>query len=160
MNKTVILLLLSAFLLAESAKIEFLETRYIEALNEKVTKKGEVEFGANHTSIRYFKPNAREMTLKNDAIYINDSIVQKDTREERELTSMLTLLGAIFKKDETTVKSFFTITNGEDEVVLTPISTSAHIFKITYAVDEDEISRIEFFFWDDSRITIDVVKKK
>ncbi|MDR0761431.1 MAG: hypothetical protein LBF13_00125 [Campylobacteraceae bacterium] len=162
MNKAIILFFLSTFLAAQNTTVEFVETRYIEALNEKITKKGEAEFGANHTSIRYLPPNTREITLENNTITIQtkDSTMQKSIQEERELGLMLTLLEAIFKKDEAKIKSFFTVTNNTSEIVLTPIATSAHIFKIIYTSDEDKIKQIEFFFWDNSRITIDVVKKR
>ncbi|MDR0666337.1 MAG: hypothetical protein LBF71_02885 [Campylobacteraceae bacterium] len=162
MNKVVVLIFLSVFLAAQNATIEFLETRYIEALNEKVTKKGEVEFGANHTLIRYLPPNQREITLKNGIVTLQtkDSIVQKSAKEEQNIVYMFTVFKAAFDNNETELKKFFKITKDDTDTVLTPFSTSSPVSKMTFSRSREKIKKIEIFSWDDSRITIDVVEKK
>ncbi|MDR2080353.1 MAG: hypothetical protein LBP54_00495 [Campylobacteraceae bacterium] len=156
------LFLLAVFMPLFAEKIEFLETRYIEALNEKTVRAGEIEFEANKASIRYFPPHERKITLENNTVttQTKDLIVQKSVKEEQNTAYMFIIFKAVFENDETELGKFFKITKEDADVVLTPLSTSAPVSKIIYSRDKDKIKKIEIFLWDDSRIIIDVVKKR
>ncbi|MDR2790994.1 MAG: hypothetical protein LBB59_08490 [Campylobacteraceae bacterium] len=154
-----VLFLLALFMPLFAEKIEFLETRYIEALNEKTVRAGEIEFETDKTSIRYLPPYERKITLENNTIITQtkDLTVKKSTEEEQNTVYMFVIFKALFENDETKLGKFFKITKGKTDVVLTPLSTSMPISKIIYSHD---IKKIEIFSWDDSRIVIDVVKKR
>ncbi|MDR1614989.1 MAG: hypothetical protein LBS26_05425 [Campylobacteraceae bacterium] len=162
MAKLLFFLVVSTFLFGDAIKIEFLETRHIEALNEKTTSKGVIEIETNRASIQYFPPHERKITFENDTIttQTKNAVAQKSAKEEQNIVYMFVIFKAIFEKDEVTLKNFFEITHEGRESVLIPLSSSASVSKIIYSHDKEEIKRIELFFWDDSRITIDVVKKR
>jgi hypothetical protein len=162
MVKPLFLLILSTFVFADTLTIEFLETRYIEALNEKTTRAGAIEIEEANASIRYFPPNERKITLENDTITIQtkDAVIQKSVKEEQNIAYLFMIFKAIFEQDEAKLKNFFEITHEGTESVLIPLSSSASVSKIIYSYDKEEIKKIELFSWDDSRITIDVVKKR
>jgi hypothetical protein len=147
---------------AQSVKIEFLETRHIEALNEKSVRAGEIEIEGDRVSVSYLSPHERKITLENGIITMQakNSSVQKSVEEKQHIAYMFTVFKAIFEKDENGLKKFFKLTNDGKDIVLTPFSTSAPLSQIIYSIEADVVKKIEIFSMDSSRIVIDVVEKR
>jgi hypothetical protein len=156
------LIFLGLFLNAEDVKIDFKETRYIDALNEKVTKSGQISFSNESVKISYGSDN-REITLANGQVTIKNGKenVQKNAKEEQSIINMFTILRAIFEDDENRLKMFFKIVQkSQDEVSLRAINSSNPIATLTYMLKEGNVSKLELFSQNGDRITIDVVKKR
>jgi hypothetical protein len=156
------LIFLVSLLSAENIKIDFKETRYIDALNEKVTRNGQISF-SNESAKIFYESGNREITLINGQVTIkNDKeIVQKNAKEEQGIINMFAIFRAIFESDEERLKMFFKITQkSQNEVSLRAINSSNPIATLTYKINEGNITKLELFSQSGDRITIDVVKKR
>lgn len=163
LNKLVYaLIFLVLFLNAEDVKIDFKETRYIDALNERVIKNGQISFSDESAKIFYDSDN-REITLSNDQITIKNGkdIMQKNAKEEPNIVNMFAIFRAIFEDNEERLKIFFKIVQkSENEVLLSAINSSNPISTLTYKLKEGDITQLELISRNGDRITIDVVKKR
>jgi hypothetical protein len=151
---------LACVLCAEEVKIDFKETRYIDALNEKVTRDGWISFSDNSTKIHY---GDREIMLINSHVTIKnaDENVQVNAREEQNIINMFAALRAIFENSEERLKTFFKITEkSQDETTLEAINSSNPISILTYKVKNGNVTKLEIFSQNGDRITIDVVEKR
>jgi hypothetical protein len=146
---------------AQEIKIYFKETRYIDALNEKVTKSGQISFSNESAKICY-ESNEQEIMLTNDQVVVKNGkdIVQKNSREEQNIANMFKIFRAIFENDENRLKTFFKIIKkSQSEVTLRAVNSSNPISTLVYELKDGNITKLELFTQNGDRITIDVVKK-
>ncbi|MDR3346202.1 MAG: hypothetical protein LBS73_03410 [Campylobacteraceae bacterium] len=158
-----IFILLMLSLGAGEMHIDFKETRYIDALNEKVTRSGFISFSNDSVKIYYAPPNEREVSLKDGQITIKSGgdVSVKEAKDEPNIAKTFTLFRALFEDDEQSLKKFFKVLEkSPKEVVLKSISSSNPISKLTYELKEGNITKLDFLGQNGDRITIDVVQKR
>lgn len=157
------ILILTCNLFSQNISIDFIESKHIEALDEKVSKKGRITFFENEAIIHYFEPNEKTIFFDSESIKIQTSkgIVVKTKREEPAIAMMFIMFKALYENDEQTIRKYFNISkNYKDEIVLTTKSHSSPISKIIYEVKNEKVSKLYITGRDNSRITIEVDSKK
>lgn len=159
----ILLLLLPAVIFSQNVTIDFIESKYIDALDLKVSKKGQITFDNNTIKIYYFAPHEKMLFLDNDQITIKTKKETKvtTTHEEPNIGMMFTFFKALFNEDFLIIEQFFkVIKKSDDEVILQSISSSSAILKITYILENKKIKKFEIVGQDETKVTIEMVSKK
>ncbi|MFV0480552.1 MAG: hypothetical protein ACK5LP_01080 [Campylobacteraceae bacterium] len=158
-----IFLLFTTFLFAEDKTYNFIENKYIEALNEKVSKKGEITFSKEFTRIYYLPPNEKSLTQELDKITIQTpkETLVRTKEQEPNISIMFKIIKAVFSNDEKQIERYFKVTKKEaNEVSLFTKSRGNPIRSLTYQLENGEMKRLEILGTDNSRIDIEILGEK
>lgn len=150
----IIISLLTTFILAKEVK--FNETKYINALDIELSKKGTIIFADEFTILSYTNENNLYKFLKDHILKVEnkkETILQYDNN--LELTIFNTLLNAIYKNNFEQIKQYFTIKKENKIIVLNPNDYISNVIdKIEYKKTLEKLEFLEIYFTNEDRIKI------
>lgn len=139
-----------------SNEVKFNETKYINAVDLEVSKKGTLIFDKDFTKLSYENEKTSFKFKENNILQIKDdkeTILSYD--ENLELSIFSTLINAIYKDDLEKLEDFFEIKKGKEEIVLIPNDyISSVIDKIAYKKTAKNLDFLTIYFTNEDRINI------
>lgn len=155
---SILLIFLSLHLYGEI--IEFVEKKYIDALDFTVRKEGYLEFDKSYTKLTYIKENLT-ITYKDNTI-----LIKKDTQEESfkaweqlELNSYFLVVNAIYYNKNEDLKKDFEVVKEDTITLLIPKNILSNVIeKIEYKKESNRLKYLDIYFTNSDRISI--VEKK
>ncbi|MAD41091.1 MAG: hypothetical protein CL623_01695 [Arcobacter sp.] len=150
-------MILSVFMtLVLSNEVKFNETKYINAVDLEVSKKGILVFDKIFTKLSYENEETSFKFQVDNILQIKDdkeTILSYD--ENLELSIFSTLINAIYKDDLEKLEEFFEIKKEKEETVLIPDDhISSVIDKITYKKTAKNLDFLNIYFTNEDRINI------
>ena len=156
MQKITIILLLSLELIFAKS-VNFVETKYIYALDKSIKKSGVISYDKESIKINYSKP------LKKTLLYSEDRLIIKKGEKEKSLNLskkpkikyFFLTLKALYLNDETYLKTLFAISKKDDFIDYLPNSEGKRYIK-NIRVKKDDFINIEMSSGD--KIDIKIIK--
>ena len=150
-------MILSIFMsLALSNEVKFNETKYINAVDLEVSKKGILVFDKNFTKLSYEKEETSFKFRVDNILQIKgdkETILSYD--ENLELSIFSTLINAIYKNDLEKLEEFFEIKKEKEEIVLIPNDYISNVIdKIEYRKTSKNLDFLNIYFTNEDRINI------
>lgn len=139
-----------------SNEVKFNETKYINAVDLEVSKKGTLIFDKDFTKLSYENEKTSFKFKENNILQIKDdkeTILSYD--ENLELSIFSTLINAIYKDDLEKLEDFFEIKKEKEEIILIPNDyISSVIDKIAYKKTAKNLDFLTIYFTNEDRINI------
>lgn len=160
MKGVVILLLLGiSSIFGKTIGIDFIEDKYINALNIKVSKEGHIDFKDDTITLKY-KKSEKSVTFTKENILITQN--NKETKythnEQKPYTLYFTMIDAVYKNDLTKLEAYFSVSQKNDTVTLSPIGEIGSIMnKIEYNKKNNKLF-MQIYFTNEDIITIHEIK--
>ena len=150
----IILLTLNTLFFANEVK--FNETKYIDAVDLEVMKKGTLVFDKEFTKLSYSNDSTSFKFQKENILRITEG---KETilsyEENLELTIFSTLINAIYKDDLEKLTEYFTIKKENQIIILKPNDYISNVIdKIEYQKTLKNLDFLKIYFTSEDRIEI------
>ena len=150
----IILLTINTLFLANEVK--FNETKYVDAVDLEVMKKGTLVFDKEFTKLSYSNDSTSFKFQKENILRITDG---KETilsyEENLELTIFSTLINAIYKDDLEKLTEYFTIKKENQIIILKPNDYISNVIdKIEYQKTLKNLDFLKIYFTSEDRIEI------
>lgn len=144
------------------AKGEFIEKRYIYALDKTKIFKGSILITEDSTIVRYTSPEKKVLTQCGKTLTIED--VEAKTTQTIDLSKRIdmslyfTFMRSINKKDFTGLKTYFEINKEGNTYHLLPKSDAKRaIEKMEITMQNDEMKRMVIYFTNEDIIEIETL---
>lgn len=144
------------------AKGEFIEKRYIYALDKTKIFKGSILITEDSTIVRYTSPEKKVLTQSGKTLTIED--VEAKTTQTIDLSKRIdmslyfTFMRSINKKDFTGLKTYFEINKEGNTYHLLPKSDAKRaIEKMEITMQNDEMKRMVIYFTNEDIIEIETL---
>ncbi|HEX5710775.1 MAG TPA: hypothetical protein VFX68_05460 [Sulfuricurvum sp.] len=144
------------------AKGEFIEKRYIYALDKTKIFKGSILITEDSTIVRYTSPEKKVLTQSGKILTIED--VEAKTTQTIDLSKRIdmslyfTFMRSINKKDFTGLKTYFEINKEGNTYHLLPKSDAKRaIEKMEITMHNDEMKRMVIYFTNEDIIEIETL---
>lgn len=144
------------------AKGEFIEKRYIYALDKTTIFKGTIVMTDDSTVVRYTSPEKKVLTQSGKTLTVED--VEAKTTQTIDLSKRIdmslyfTFIRSIHKKDFTGLKTYFEIEKEGNTYHLSPKSDAKRaIEKMEITMRNDEMKRMVIYFTNEDIIEIETL---
>ena len=150
----ILLSMLTTLFLANEVKFD--ETKYINAIDLEVKKKGTLLFDKEFTKLSYSNESTSFKFQKENILQIkNDKEKILQYEENLELTIFNTLINAIYKNDLEKLEEYFEISKEKEKIVLNANDyISSVIDKIEYKKTSENLEFLNIYFTSEDRIEI------
>ncbi len=154
-----ILLLWGSLLYAQG---EFIEKRYIYALDKTTVFKGTITLNNESTIVRYTSPEKKVLTQEGDTLTIEEVESKKiqviDLSKRIDMNLYFSFMRSIHKKDFTTLQNYFEMTKEKNTYYLLPKGqVKRAIEKMEIVLRGDEIQRMIINFKNGDVIEIETL---
>ena len=159
MKKYLILILLAASLWAKG---EFIEKRYIYALDKTIVFKGTIVMTDDSTIVRYTSPEKKVLTQCGKTLTVEDveakTVQTIDLSKRIDMNLYFTFIRSIHKKDFTGLKTYFEIEKEGNTYHLSPKSdVKRAIEKMEITMRKDEMKSMVIYFTNEDIIEIETL---
>ena len=159
MKKYLILILLAASLWAKG---EFIEKRYIYALDKTIVFKGTIVMTDDSTIVRYTSPEKKVLTQSGKTLTVEDveakTVQTIDLSKRIDMNLYFTFIRSIHKKDFTGLKTYFEIEKEGNTYHLSPKSdVKRAIEKMEITMRKDEMKSMVIYFTNEDIIEIETL---
>ncbi len=144
------------------AKGEFIEKRYIYALDKTIVFKGTIVMTDDSTIVRYTSPEKKVLTQSGKTLTVEDveakTIQTIDLSKRIDMNLYFTFIRSIHKKDFTGLKTYFEIEKEGNMYHLSPKSDAKRaIEKMEITMRKDEMKRMVIYFTNEDIIEIETL---
>jgi len=156
MLKTVLILLLCINLFSKT--INFKESKYIEALDQSISKTGYITYKKDSIETSY-KNSGEILIFKEDTLYIKDKEKSSEIDLNRDIGKKIyfTLLEAINTNDLSNLELYFEIKKEHNEILLKPKEIVANYLKNIKYKKEKKLEYLHINMLNGDRITIEQI---
>lgn len=144
------------------AKGEFIEKRYIYALNKTIVFKGTIVMTDDSTIVRYTSPEKKVLTQSGKTLTVEDveakTVQTIDLSKRIDMNLYFTFIRSIHKKDFTGLKTYFEIEKEGNTYHLSPKSdVKRAIEKMEITMRKDEMKSMVIYFTNEDIIEIETL---
>ena len=144
------------------AKGEFIEKRYIYALDKTKIFKGSILITEDSTIVRYTSPEKKVLTQCGKTLTIEDVEAKTtqtiDLSKRMDMSLYFTFMRSINKKDFTGLKTYFEVNKEGNTYHLLPKSDAKRaIEKMEITMQNDEMKRMVIYFTNEDIIEIETL---
>lgn len=144
------------------AKGEFIEKRYIYALDKTIIFKGTIVMTDDSTVVHYTSPEKKVLTQSGKILTVEDietkTIQTIDLSKRIDMNLYFTFIRSIHKKDFTGLKTYFEIEKEGNIYHLSPKSDAKRaIEKMEITMRKDEMKRMVIYFTNEDIIEIETL---
>ena len=156
MQKITIILLISLELIFAKS-VNFVETKYIYAIDKSIKKSGIISYDKEFLEIKYFKPIKKTLLYSKDRLIIKIDNKEKilDLSKKPKIKYFFLILKALYLNDEIYLKGIFEIDKRDEINSYLPNSESKKYIK-SIKVKKDDFIDIKMSSGD--RIDIKIIK--
>lgn len=144
------------------AKGEFIEKRYIYALDKTIVFKGTIVMTDDSTIVRYTSPEKKVLTQSGKTLTVEDveakTVQTIDLSKRIDMNLYFTFIRSIHKKDFTGLKTYFEIEKEGNTYHLSPKSdVKRAIEKMEITMRKDEMKSMVIYFTNEDIIEIETL---
>lgn len=144
------------------AKGEFIEKRYIYALDKTIVFKGTIIMTDDSTIVRYTSPEKKVLTQSGKTLTVEDveakTVQTIDLSKRIDMNLYFTFIRSIHKKDFTGLKTYFEIEKEGNTYHLSPKSdVKRAIEKMEITMRKDEMKSMVIYFTNEDIIEIETL---
>lgn len=144
------------------AKGEFIEKRYIYALNKTIVFKGTIVMTDDSTIVRYTSPEEKVLIQSGKTLTVEDveakTVQTIDLSKRIDMNLYFTFIRSIHKKDFTGLKTYFEIEKEGNTYHLSPKSdVKRAIEKMEITMRKDEMKSMVIYFTNEDIIEIETL---
>lgn len=144
------------------AKGEFIEKRYIYALDKTIVFKGTIVMTDDSTIVRYTSPEKKVLTQSGKTLTVEDveakTVQTIDLSKRIDMNLYFTFIRSIHKKDFTGLKTYFEIEKEGNTYHLSPKSdVKRAIEKMEITMRKDEMKYMVIYFTNEDIIEIETL---
>lgn len=159
MLRVIVFLMVSALSLFGS---DFIEKRYIYALDKTTVFKGSITLSEGETVVRYTSPEKKVLTQSGNTLTIEEVETKKiqtiDLAKRIDMNLYFSFMRSIHKKEFSALKNYFDVTREKNTYYLLPKSqVKRAIEKMEIALRNDEMQRMVINFTNGDVIEIEAL---
>lgn len=141
---------------------DFIEKRYIYALDKTTLFKGSITLGEDSTTVRYTSPEKKILTQEGNTLTIEEVETKKiqtvDLSKRIDMNLYFSFMRSIHKKDFSSLKNYFEMTKEKNTYHLLPKGqVKRAIEKMEIALRNDEMQRMVINFTNGDVIEIEAL---